>query len=255
MERILRVNGADCGVIPADDPGLLLGLTVFETVRCYDGVPFRMGAHLDRLEASVLAMGMPPLERDRVHGEMMAACRDNWRVRYTITAGGAHILDAAPIDADRVGAPVTAARMEWAHPPGLPGFVKHGSRAGWMLTAERLGVDEVILVAADGGILEANRSSVFAVLDGEVVTPRLGGQILEGVTRGALLEAARQAGLPCREGRVDSAGPFDELYLASTLKELAPVASLDGVEGPGAGGVGRTLHKAFQELVASERYG
>ncbi len=253
MDRILRVNGDDCGVIPADDPGLLLGLTVFETVRCYDGVPFRMGAHLDRLEASVLALGMPALERDRVQKEMLSACRENWRVRYTLTAGGAHILDGAPMDASRVGAPVTAARMEWVHPPGLPGFVKHGSRAGWMLTAERLGVDEVILVAGDGSILEANRSSVFAVMNGEVVTPALRGQILAGVTRGALLDAARKAGIPCREGRVDNRGPFEELYLASTLKELAPVRSLDGVEGPGDGPVGRALHRAFQALVASER--
>jgi branched-chain amino acid aminotransferase len=122
-----------------------------------------------------------------------------------------------------------------------------------MLTAVRLGVDEVILVAADGSLLEANRSSVFAVVEGELVTPRLGDQILAGVTRGALLDAARQAGLSCREGRVESAGPFDEFYLASTLKELAPVASLDGVEGPGAGPVGRALYDAFQELVASER--
>ena len=252
MDRILRVNGTDTSVISADDPGLLLGLTVFETVRCYQGVPFRMEAHLDRLEASVAAMGMDALDRREVRRQMLSACRDEWRVRYTITAGGAHILDAAPVDLSRVGAPVSAARIGWTHPPGLPGSVKHGSRAGWMLTAEQMGVTEVILVGADSEILEANRSTVFAVVDGEIATPALDGRILAGVTRGALLDAARLVGLPCREGHVHSGGPFDELYLASTLKELAPVISLDGEHGPGPGPVGEQLYEAFRQLVASE---
>ena len=52
MERILRVRGAEEAVIAADDPGLMLGLTVFDTLRCYGGVPFRLDAHIDRLEAS-----------------------------------------------------------------------------------------------------------------------------------------------------------------------------------------------------------
>lgn len=252
MDRILRVVGTDSSVISADDPGLLLGLTAFETVRCYNGVPFRLEAHLDRLEASVAAMGMPALNRSAVREEMRSACRDDWRVRYTITAGGAHILDGAPVDPSRMGAPVTAACIGWAHPPGLPGSVKHGSRAGWMLTAEQMGVTEVILVGADSEVLEANRSTVFAVVDSEIVTPALDGRILAGVTRGALLDAARGIGLPCREGRLDARGPFQELYLASTLKELAPVSSLDGQEGPGGGPVGERLYEAFRDLVASE---
>ena len=252
MERILRVNGTDSGVIPADDPGLQLGLTVFETVRCYQGVPFRLEAHLDRLVTSAEAMRMPSLDRDQVRSEILGACREEWRVRYTITAGGNHIVDAAPADLSRVGAPVTAARIGWASVPGLPGSVKHGSRAGWMLTAEKMGVSEVILVGPGGAVLEANRSTVFAVIDGQIITPDLDGQILAGVTRGALLDAAEQAGIPCSQGRVDAAGPFDELYFASTLKELAPVVELDGSPGPGSGPVGEVLYRAFRDLVASE---
>ena len=55
--------------------------------------------------------------------------------------------------------------MDWPATPGLPDTVKHGSRAGWVLSARALGVTEILLVR-EGRILEANRSSVFAVIGG-----------------------------------------------------------------------------------------
>ncbi|MEE2750052.1 MAG: aminotransferase class IV [Myxococcota bacterium] len=252
MERVLRVRGAEQPVIAADDPGLMLGLTVFDTLRCYDGVPFRLDAHLDRLEASAVAMGIALVDRGRVREEILSVCRDDWRVRYMVTAGGAHVVDAAPLDPARVGAPLKAARIAWSPAPGLAGSVKHGSRAGWILTAQKLGVDEVLLVDEESVLLEANRSSVFGVIGGEVYTPALDGRMLDGVTRSALLEAGAEAGIVCHETQLDAYAEYEELYLASTLKELAPVTELDGVAGPGAGPVGARLHAAFRALVARE---
>jgi len=239
-------------VIAADDPGVMLGLTVFETLRCYDGVPFRLEAHIERLEASAKAMGIELVDRALVRDEILAACRDDWRVRYMVTAGGAHVVDAAPLNLARVGAPIRVARIDWSPTPGLPGSVKHGSRAGWMLAAKKLGVDEVLLVDGDSKLLEANRSSIFGVIDGAVYTPALDGRMLEGVTRSALLEAGRAVGLVCHETQLDAFAQYDELYLSSTLKELAPVTQLDGAPGPGGGPVGARLHSAFRDLVSRE---
>jgi len=75
---------------------------------------------------------------------------------------------------------------------------------------------------------------------------------LDGVTRAALLEAGSEAGLVCHEVQLDAYAEYEELYLASTLKELAPVTQLDGAPGPGAGPVGARLHSAFRALVARE---
>lgn len=75
-------------------------------------------------------------------------------------------------------------------------------------------------------------------------------QILQGVTRDVLIEVARAEGFDLREAPV-AAGPVDELYLCSTLKELAPVVELDGVPLPGWGPVGRRLAAAFRRRFAA----
>ena len=95
---------------------------------------------------------------------------------------------------------------------------------------------------AQGFVLEGSRSNLWGVVDGVLVTPPVDGRILDGVTRAALLEVCAREGLPCRIGplRLEECR---ELWLSSTLKELAPVV-LDGVERSGP--IGRSLHRSFQ---------
>lgn len=251
MNRVL-VNGvADIG-IPGDDPGLLLGLTVFDTMRTYGHAGFRFSQHLDRLEASAARFRIPCPERSLIESEIAANLGENCSVRYMLTAGGNRVLQVKPIDESRIGAPVRVARMDWNPPSWLPGVVKHGSRAAWMVGAQNLGVDEVILVDNGGFILEANRSNVFAVVDGTLVTPPLDGRFLPGVTRSALIEASEKAGLPLEERPLPYDAPFDELYVSSTMKELAPVVGVDERPGPGNGPLGGRLLEAFRELISLE---
>ncbi|MEE2786454.1 MAG: aminotransferase class IV [Myxococcota bacterium] len=249
------IDGRVGGGIPGDDPGILLGLTVFETLRTYGAVPFRLAAHLDRLHASALALDIALPPRAQIEGEILAACADDVYLRYTLTAGGHRILQRKSIDASGVGRTMRVARMPWENPASLPGAVKHGCRAAWILAARQHGVDEVLLVDPQDQILEANRSSVVAVVDGVLCTPPLDGRQLAGVTREALLDAGRLVGLTIRECSISSRAAFDELYLASTLKELSPVVEIDGVPGPGPGPLGEHLHAAFRELVDRETNG
>jgi len=51
-------------VLHADDEGVLRGRAVFETIRVYDGHPFRLDAHLGRLAASAARIGLPPVDAD-----------------------------------------------------------------------------------------------------------------------------------------------------------------------------------------------
>ena len=251
MNRVL-VNGVLGEGIPGDDPGLLLGLTVFDTMRTYGQQGFRFAQHLDRLEASAARFRVPCPERSLIESEIVSNLGENCSLRYMLTAGGNRVLQVKPIDQARISAPIRVARMDWNPPNWLPGVVKHGSRAAWMVGAENLGVDEVILVDNEGLVLEANRSNVFAVLEGVLVTPPLDGRFLSGVTRSTLIEAAKGAGVPVREAPLPYDAPVEELYLSSTLKELAPVVEVDGKPGPGAGPVGAQLLAAFRALVSRE---
>ena len=246
------VNGVEDGGVPGDDPGLLLGLTVFETLRTYGRTTFRLDAHLERLEASALAMEINLPKRAEITRQIEAVCSENVYIRYTVTAGGNVVLQVAPIDESRVGGPVTVARMDWVNPSSLPGGVKHGARASWVLAAQRAGVDEVLLVEPNGHILEANRSNVFGVVGGELRTPPLDGRQLAGVTRSALMEAAQRTGITVTETGLHMDDAFDEFYLASTLKELAPVVSVNGCPRSGWGPLGLRLHQSFRDLVSEE---
>ena len=245
------VNGIEGAGLPADDPGFTRGLNVFETLRTYARAPFRLEPHLRRLEASAAAMEVPLPSIDAIRDEILAHAGEDVWIRVTLTAGGNRVLQTEPVERAKIGRPVRVATVQMMPVPGLPGSVKHGSRAGWVLAARARGVDEVVFVNPRGHIMEANRSNVFAVVGGVVRTPPNDGEKLEGVTRGALLDAARACGISFDESPLRVDEPFEELYLSSTLKELAPVLEIDG-RAVGGGPVGAALHEAFRALVAVE---
>jgi len=238
------------GLIPLDDPALTLGMAVFETLRTYDRRPFGVDTHLERLAASARFCGVPWTDatvgalREEL-ATVAAAIPGESKLNVLLTAGGRRIVRAEDLDLSRAGAPVRVVTRPWIPSPWLPGRVKHTSRMAWVLAARQAGVDEVLWVAPDGGWTEANRSNVFVVRGGALCTPPDDGRILQGVTRDAMLAAARAIGVPVREAPVP-AGPCEELYLCSTLKELAPVVEIDGYPGPGAGKVGAAVLSAFR---------
>ncbi len=249
---MILVDGRASATIPADDPGLLLGWTAFDTLRCYGGVPFRLQAHLARLAASAVALDLTVPPAPLLTAEVARVAGPDHRIRITLTRGGRRIVDGAPIPPGTVGRHVSVARLSFEPPASLPGTVKHGSRLAWSLAARRAGVDEVLLVDRQGHVLEASRSCVMAVADGTLWTPPLDGRQLGSVTRAAMLDAAADAGLAVRQAPLPAALAVTELYLASTLKELSPVVQLDGAPGPGSGPVGAALHRAFRARVLRE---
>ena len=251
--RRLLVDGllAEQLVLDPDDPGLLLGYTAFETVRTYVGRPFRLGPHLDRLRASALALALTLPDDDVVAAEvgaLLATCPPgDVELRITLTGGGRRILRARAIAAAPSSVRCASRPLQGAD--SLPGWIKHGSRLAGVRAVADARVDEVRWVDVAGHFIEGTRSNIFAVVDGLLVTPPADGRLLAGVTRQALLDAAREAGVPVAEAPLLAAGPWSELYLSSTLKELVPVVALDGRAAPGAGPVGQAVARAFRELV------
>ena len=77
--------------IPADDDGLLRGDGVFEVIRLYDGRPFALGEHLDRLERSAAAIELP-VEREALEAEIDALLGEfgehEGQLRLVVTRGG-----------------------------------------------------------------------------------------------------------------------------------------------------------------------
>ena len=239
--------------LDVDDPGLMLGLGVFETLRTYGGRPFRLGAHLDRLEASARALGAP-CPRSSIEDEIGRAL-EAWspgveaNVRVTLLQSGRRVVRVCALSP--VSGPARCALLPWEPAPSLPGWIKHTSRAASAL-AIRPPMTEALRVDRQGYLLEGTRSNIIGVQRGVLRTPPLDGRILAGVTRLALLEVAAGLGLPIDEAPVPAATPFDELYVCSTLRELQAVVELDGRPAPGAGPVGARLIDGLAALIAAE---
>jgi branched-chain amino acid aminotransferase len=242
-----------CIHLDADDATFLLGRGVFETLRTYDGTPFRMAAHLARLEASAASVGVPFPGGEVLSSELMHAAEaigGEAVVRVTLTHGGHRIVRATPLVDPLAG--YRCATRVWTPPSWLDGSIKHTSRAHSVLVVEQSGADEVLWVDATGHLLEGTRSNVFAVRDGALLTPPLDGRLLEGVTRGALLALARELGVVVHEQPMHHTAAFDELYLSSTLKELSPIVAMNGVIAPGGGPLGARLSEAFVRAARAE---
>lgn len=247
----LRVDGrpvpAGAPAIPADDLGLLLGWTAFETLVAHEGAPVDIERHLARLQASCEALLLTPHTFEAWCEDVAHTLTDSGlseaRVRLTLTAGGHRICAVSALDASRWGAAVTAVRVP-APVELIPVGAKHGSRAGSAVALRRAGVDELLLVDGDGRFTEGTASAIVAVIDGVVWTRAEG--VLPSTTVARLCHEAARLGIAVVRQGPPASGPWEGLYIASVTRGLAPVVRLDGADRPGDEPVGRAVRDALR---------
>tara|TARA_B110000037_G_C17083208_1_gene490862 strand:- start:691 stop:1524 length:834 start_codon:yes stop_codon:yes gene_type:complete len=249
--RLTIAVGLNGGLVHQFREAIMEGKNVFETMRSYTSsagsVVFCMDEHLDRLarSAELLSVIMP--DKNILVAEIAQIAAGDSSIRVTLGERGARLVESYPMDFSRVGRPVTVGTYEVADEPEFPSIAKHGFRSAWSDSASSQGVDEVLLVSSRGEILEANNSNVFAVIGGQIVTPPLDGRQLAGVTRRRIIEVALGMGLQVQERSLLLSEHFDELFLTSSLKEVAPVYSVCGKR-LRAGSLTATLHQGFSQL-------
>jgi branched-chain amino acid aminotransferase len=117
---------------------------------------------------------------------------------------------------------------------------------------EERGAHEAVFPNTQGNLCEATGSNVFLVLDGECCTPPLTAGCLNGVTRQLLLVLGEEIGVPIaeRDVPVGALGQADEAFVSSTVREVQPVATVDGVALPQCPGpITSRLAAAFTALT------
>ncbi|WP_143517371.1 aminotransferase class IV [Pseudonocardia sp. MH-G8] len=240
MDDLASVNGiigrADEMTIPITDEGLLRGDGVFEVARLYAGRPFAWDEHLTRLVRSAANVRLEfdlDAARAEVDALLAKAGAVDGTVRLLITRGGRRVAVLAPLPEQR--ASVTLGTVEYA-PTRVLDAVKSLSYAANMLAsrlAREAGADEALLVTPDWHVLEAPTSAFFYVLGGRLHTPPLEDHILDSITRRHVLTLSRVA-----ERSLDRAElpRLEEAFLASTTREVQPVAAIDGRALPAAPG-------------------
>jgi 4-amino-4-deoxychorismate lyase len=258
----------DAPVLHADDEALLRGRAAFETLRVYGGAPFRLDAHLDRLEASAARIGLPPVPRAELRaraGEALAAAGEPDAVlRLLWTAGraggepiGLALVSPIPAWIEEVrarGLRLVSLLGARAQAPWLLGGVKSTSYAVNMAAeaeARRRGADDALFVDGDGTVLEGPVSNVWWRQGTTLCTPALGLGVLAGVTRAALGELAPLLGYEVEERAYGLAEltAADEAFTSSSVREVLPVASVDGRAIP-LGEAAPALQAALREAAA-----
>jgi branched-chain amino acid aminotransferase len=236
--------------IPATDEGLLRGDGVFEVIRVYDGQPYGLEQHLRRLERSASNLRLPlDVEAVRADGHRLLAEAgpgpDHELLRIVVTRGGRRVLLTEALhplpDRARLGT-ITYS------PTRILDGIKSLSYAANMLAsrlAREVGFDEALLVTPHGRVLEAPTSSLFWVKDGAILTPPLDDHILASITRATVIEVTGAVERPCT---IEDLLVADEAFLASTVREVQPIAAIDEHEFPD--GIGPITSRTAERVAA-----
>jgi 4-amino-4-deoxychorismate lyase len=240
-------------VLHADDEAFLRGRAAFETIRVYEGRPFRLDDHLERLAASAERLGLPPVDLVAFRG----------LVREVIDASGARAsvlrLYVTP-GREGAGHPTALAMVSTlprdleerrarglrmitiqlgldpearTDAPWLLGGVKSTSYAVNMAAeaeARRRNADDAVFLASGRIVLEGPVTNVWWRSGAELFTPSLDLGILAGVTRATLLASAAELGYEVNEGAfpVEDLAAAEEAFTSSSVREVMPAIELDG---------------------------
>lgn len=265
-------------VVSVFDRGFLYGDGVFETMRCYAGVVFKLDEHLKRLYTGMRVAGIrPPCPRARLETLVYRTVRANRLqsayARVAVTRGEGRfaighmdsftptlVIIAKPFD----GYPA------WMHDKGISlglagtrqnehsvlSRIKSHNFLNYILArfeAQDMGFDEALIANTRGHIAEAATSNVFIVRRGRLITPALTSGVLPGITRAAVIAIAKRL----RIRVVEKAVPYrealaaDEVFLTNSLAEVLPVTRIGprriGSAAPGP--VTKLLMVAYQKEV------
>jgi branched-chain amino acid aminotransferase len=214
--------------IPVTDEGLLRGDGVFEVVRVYGGKPFAMDEHVRRMAGSAanlrLEIDLGALQAD-VDAVLAQAGPVDAALRMLVTRGGHRVVLLEPLK--DLPETLALALITYA-PTRIMDGIKSLSYGPNMLAsrlAKERGCDEALLVTPHGRVLEAPTCSFFYALDDkQLYTPPLDDHILDSITRRHVIAVT---GAQERVTTRDDLASVTEAFLASTLREVHPVARIE----------------------------
>ena len=283
MPRIIFMNDRlvpeEQAVVSVFDHGLLYGDGVFEGLRSYAGKVFRLESHLDRLYDSARAICLEiPLPKATVAQAVIDTLAANnladGYVRLVITRGAgslgldpnktkhpqviviADTISLYPREYYEKGLRIVTAATQRTQSAALSPRIKslnYLNNIMAKLEGLQAGCVEALMLNHKGEVAECTADNVFVVRGGRVLTPPPDAGILEGITRNAVMDLAREAGIDCREATLTRHDLYtaDECFLTGTAAEVIPVVDIDGrMIGAGTPGpVTQQLTTAFHALV------
>ncbi|WP_334175989.1 aminotransferase class IV [Pseudoxanthobacter sp.] len=259
---------SETAVRPFDlaDRGLLLSDGVFDTLAVFGGVPFRLEAHLARLQAAAAALGFAAdagEARQAVADLIAAAGGGRAVIRLTLTRGSGPrglvppqaprprlIAGLAPWNPALAFSPVrlatAAIRRNETSPAARLKTLAYLDNVLAFTAARQAGADDALFLNSRGMPVCSALANLFAFSGDTLLTAPPADGVLEGITRAAVIAVARALGLAVREAAPDP----DRLsqgaaFLTNSVRLIMPVAAIDGAALP--------PHPAVPEIAAGLR--
>ena len=269
------------------DRGFLMGDSIYDVERTFDGKIFRLHEHMERLYRSLQYTRIDPgLTQDEMaevteevvrRNESLRPAGGDWSVRQVVTRGRSPtysqglpsdaetptvIVSALPIDFGgharyyENGAAVVFPTARSYSTNALDPKAKHYSRANFVqaqLQAADIDPNAFpVLLDQDGNIAE-NVGGNFMIVTGGVIRTPSDHNILQGISRMTVIDLADQLGIPIVEEDLQPYDAYtaDEAFLTNSIYQLLPVASIDGrnIGDDVPGPVSKKLLAAWSELV------
>jgi 4-amino-4-deoxychorismate lyase len=265
MAARLLVDGVAADRVSVLDRGFGYGDGLFESIRLVGTRAPLWARHMQRLATGCERLLIPAPDPDRLWHETQQVRADMAHavVRITVTRGIGErgyappatprptrvvaAFQAPPVaDAAIHGVRMRLCRLRLAEQPRLAG-IKHLNRLEQVLARAEWNdpaIAEGVLCDGHGHVISATMANLFAVIDGELLTPAVDRCGIAGVARAEVLEA-----MPAREAEIplDRLVGASELFLSSSVRGIVPVQSLERwTWAPGA--VARRLQQHWRDL-------
>ncbi len=237
------------------DHGLLYGDGVFETLRSYNGVIFKLDAHLKRLKrsSSLIKLHLPYSRvklRSIIYDTLRANNLSDAYIRVSVTRGEGPIgLDTSlcqepnlivitkrftpyPDQLYKKGVKVIVSEIRRNLKEAINPEIKSLNFMNNILAkseAIKRKAFEAIMLNYKGHVTEGTVSNIFMVKEGNVITPPIDSGILNGITRKTILHILKNMNIKTiqKNIRLKELYNADEVFLTNTSLEVMPVRQLD----------------------------
>lgn len=267
------------------DHGLLYGDGVFEGIRAYNGVVFKLKEHIDRLYRSAHAIMLQiPATKEEMIKIVLETLRKNQLkdayIRLVVTRGVGDlgldprkcpkptvivITDTIVLHKGEAKEKGVTAMLSWVKRDPVDATTHEIKSLNYLnsilakIEANINGVDEAICLDKNGYICEGVAENIFIVKNGRIYTPPSYTGALPGITAAAVTELAKQLGYEVIEKNLTPYELFtaDEVFFTGTAAEIVPVREINkrqignGKPGP----ITRRLMEEFSTLVQDPKHG
>jgi len=267
------------------DHGLLYGDGVFEGIRAYNSVVFKLKEHIDRLyrSACVIMLQIPLTKEEMIKAVLETLRKNNLRdayIRLVVTRGVGDlgldprkcpkptviiITDVIKLHSGAAKEKGIRAMIVWVKRDPVDATSHEVKSLNYLnsilgkIEANIAGFDEAICLDKNGHVSEGVAENLFIVQNGKVITPPTSTGALVGITRDVVMKLAEKLGYKATEKTITPTDLFtaNEAFFTGTAAEIVPIVEVnkrmigDGKPGP----ITRQLMQEFEKLVRDPKEG